>query len=278
VLAPGMAASPSRRFAKVADPSPPEAPRRSRRRSPAPPRPAARRTTRPVAVEPADERTSPSARKSILDAAVDALEHHGESTIRISEIARRAGVAVGLIYYHFSDREGLVSAAQIERMLRTPSDDVNLLEAAVRLTDDPDQFARMLKKIVGDAIGPERAALRLDRVAILGASKGRPDFTTSLSRAITAQTDRLAAIIARTQDRGIIHPAVDARSMAILVQSFSVGLVIADLDEKAIDPRRLLDVFLLAIGGLAGPAATKAPGKPAAGRRARSVAKARPRR
>lgn len=222
---------------------------------------AAARGARKTPVEEADDKASTSARKAILDAAVAALEHHGESTIRISEIARRAGVAVGLIYYHFADREGLVSAAQIERMIRTPADDVNLLEAAVRLTDDPGQFARMLTRIVGDAMASERAPVRLDRVAILGASKGRPGFTATLSRAIAAQTDRLAAIIGQSQVRGMIHPSVDARSMAILVQAFSVGLVIADLDEKPVDRAKLLDVFMLAIGGLGGPTSAKTPAK-----------------
>lgn len=251
-----------------------ESPRRARPRAVARPPGPTRRGRSGNALAASEERDASSARKAILDATVEALEHKGESTIRISEIARKAGVAVGLIYYHFADREGLVSAAQIERMLRTPVDDVNLLDATVRLTDDPGQFASMIARILCTAISADRAAQRLDRVAILGASKGRPAFTASLGRAISAQTDRLAEIVAASRDRGMVDPAVDVRAFAILVQAMSIGLVIADLDEKPTDRRRLLDVFLRSLVGFAGPAASKVVVKSPLGQGRRKVAPA----
>lgn len=206
---------------------------------------------------PLDDREASSARRAILDAAVEALEHRGESTIRISQIARKAGVAVGLIYYHFNDREGLVSAAQVERLLRAPADDVNLLEATVRLTDDPQQFVAMIARILCAGMAPERANVRLDRVSILGASKGRPAFTESIGRTLSAQADRLAAIVDEAKARGMVDPAVDARAFAVLVQAMSVGLVVADLDATPTDRRHLLDTYLRALVGFAGPAAAK---------------------
>ncbi|MFM8412698.1 MAG: TetR/AcrR family transcriptional regulator [Alphaproteobacteria bacterium] len=219
----------------------------------------ARRPTSSKSISRGTEDASPSARRAILDAAVEALEHRGESTIRISEIARKAGVAVGLIYYHFEDREGLVSAAQIERMLRTPADDVNLLEAAIRLNVDADHFTRMIGKIVCTALSAERASMRLDRVAILGASKGRPAFTTALRKAVSAQTDRLAEIIEDARRRGIVDPAVGPRALATLIQALAIGLVVADLDETPVDQRQLVDVFLRSMVGFMGPAAAMLP-------------------
>lgn len=232
---------------------------------------SARRDAPASPLATSDEKASTSARRAILDAAVEALEHRGESTIRISQIARKAGVAVGLIYYHFSDREGLVSAAQIERMLRTPSDDVNLLDAAVRLADEPEQFAKMIARIVCAAIARDRAAMRLDRVAILGASKGRPTFTASLARALSSQTDRLASIVAAAKERGMVDPSVDARAFAILVQALSVGMVVADLDETPTPRRLVLDVFLRSLVGFMGPAATMLVPTPPAAERKRAA-------
>jgi len=105
---------------------------------------------------------------------------------------------------------------------------------------------------------PERANVRLDRVAILGASKGRPAFTESIGRTLSAQADRLAAIITEAKARGMVDPAVDARAFAVLVQAMSVGLVVADLDATPTDRRQLLDTYMRALVGFAGPVAAKA--------------------
>lgn len=213
------------------------------------------RTSKRNALSFAEQAAASTARGAILEAAVEALEHKGESTIRISEIARKAGVAVGLIYYHFTDREGLVSAAQVERMVRMPADDVNLLEAAVRLHEDPDHFAKMVVRIVCGAIGSDRASMRLDRVAILGASKGRPSFTASLGRAVSDQTDHLVSIIEDAKGRGIVDASVDSRAFATLVQAISIGMVVADLDARSVERGKILDVYLRSLVGFAGPAA-----------------------
>jgi len=212
----------------------------------------------------------PSARKAILDAAVAALEDKGESTIRVSQIAAKARVALGLIYYHFNDREGLVSAAQIERLRRARSDDMTLMDAAVRLYDNPEHFTTMIARILSSAISTDRAAERLDRVAILGASKGRPALTADLARSQQAITDRFTSIIEVAKGRGIIADDVDARSFAIFVQAFGLGLILADIDEKPVDRRALAMVFLRSLGGLAGRAATgpSAAASPAGARRA----------
>ncbi|MFM1790295.1 MAG: Bacterial regulatory protein tetR family, partial [Actinomycetota bacterium] len=47
-----------------------------------------------------------SARQAILDAAVAAIDAGGESSVRITEVARVAGVTQGMISYYFGDREG----------------------------------------------------------------------------------------------------------------------------------------------------------------------------
>jgi len=105
---------------------------------------------------------------------------------------------------------------------------------------------------------PERANVRLDRVAILGAFNSRTASTESIGRTLSAQADRLAAIITEAKARGMVDPAVDARAFAVLVQAMSVGLVVADLDATPSDRSRLLDTYMRALVGFAGPRAAKA--------------------
>lgn len=49
-------------------------------------------------------------RNSLLQVALDLFVEKGFEATRASEIAQKAGVAVGTIYLHFGDKEGLLSA------------------------------------------------------------------------------------------------------------------------------------------------------------------------
>lgn len=72
-------------------------------------------------------------RRQILDAAVQAFAQHGFFHTRVSEIARRAGVADGTIYLYFKSKDDILIAVFEERMeqiLRELEDAVAHLEGA----------------------------------------------------------------------------------------------------------------------------------------------------
>jgi AcrR family transcriptional regulator len=55
-------------------------------------------------------RSQAESRRRLLDAAAEMFAHDGFASAKASDIARRAGVAVGTLYLHFSDKEGLARA------------------------------------------------------------------------------------------------------------------------------------------------------------------------
>ncbi|MGH3273759.1 MAG: TetR/AcrR family transcriptional regulator [Streptosporangiaceae bacterium] len=50
-------------------------------------------------------------RTALLDAAVQAIARRGVRGLRVEEVAAEAGVSVALVYYHFTNRAGLLAAA-----------------------------------------------------------------------------------------------------------------------------------------------------------------------
>jgi AcrR family transcriptional regulator len=83
---------------------PPEKPR-GRAQKPATERPAAP----PAAAKPASSRALRAAerRQAIIDAGLDEFIARGFAATRLDDVARRAGVAKGTIYLHFTDKEAL---------------------------------------------------------------------------------------------------------------------------------------------------------------------------
>jgi TetR/AcrR family transcriptional regulator, cholesterol catabolism regulator len=68
-------------------------------------------------------------RKRILESAALELRSSGYSGMRLVEVARRASMKTGSLYYHFESREALVQAVLAEGMSRTHKHVVDRLRA-----------------------------------------------------------------------------------------------------------------------------------------------------
>lgn len=62
-----------------------------------------------------------TSREAILDAASEAILSGGVRRLRVTDVARRAGVSTALLYYHFDSRAALVRAALDHSNAEAPS-------------------------------------------------------------------------------------------------------------------------------------------------------------
>jgi len=62
---------------------------------------------------------SPSKREQILDALQELLRSHDLKNISVSDIAQKAGIGKGSIYYYFSSKDAILDAL-VEKNYKTP--------------------------------------------------------------------------------------------------------------------------------------------------------------
>jgi AcrR family transcriptional regulator len=62
-----------------------------------------------------------TSREAILDAAAEAILAGGVRRLRVTDVAKRAGVSTALLYYHFESRAALVRAALDHSNAEAPS-------------------------------------------------------------------------------------------------------------------------------------------------------------
>jgi AcrR family transcriptional regulator len=95
----------------------------------------------PEAAAPRSARSAArdASRQKLLDAAAAVFARSGYSASKATDIASRAGVAVGTLYLHFGDKEGIARAVALDALtdLRT-----RLRRAAMRPGLTPEQAAR----------------------------------------------------------------------------------------------------------------------------------------
>jgi AcrR family transcriptional regulator len=71
-----------------------------------------RKTERPAPAKASGKRRSPEeAKKTILDAALELLAHHGPDAIGLKDVAKAAGVSHALVSHYFGTYDALVEAA-----------------------------------------------------------------------------------------------------------------------------------------------------------------------
>ena len=64
----------------------------------------------------ARERSRADSRRRLLDAAVEEFAEKGFTKVRATDIAARAGVAVGTLYLHFGDKGGIARAVALDAL------------------------------------------------------------------------------------------------------------------------------------------------------------------
>jgi TetR/AcrR family transcriptional regulator, fatty acid metabolism regulator protein len=166
-------------------------------------------------------RTRSDKRERILDAAIKVFARSGYHGARVSDIAREAGIAYGLVYHYFRNKEEILASAFEER------------------------WSGFLAVVDAIAAGPKSAPEKLHSLAalILNAYRRRPDWVKVLVleiqrssrfaapeqiRAVGRLFEQVARIVREGQEKGELRVDVDPQ-VACVVLVGALDLVITSL-------------------------------------------------
>lgn len=141
-----------------------------------------------VASGPAEKPEKPDRQRRILEAAIDLLAREGISGVSMRAVAREAGVSLGLVNYHFADKNSLLKAA----LQQVGEQDLEMLE-----TDPTQPPAQQVRVALGRVADPaylttEYLSLRLQLWAL---ARAHPDFAEINARAQQRYRERLAQLV-----------------------------------------------------------------------------------
>ncbi len=160
-----------------------------------------------------------SRRDAILRAAATSIARRGVRGLRVEEVAREAGVSLGLVYYHFTDRAGLL--AETFRFLNDRA--AGYVADAVAAAQDPvDRVAqRLLSELQDEPLVVENSAAWGE----LRASAVFEEFLREPLRVATARwIDVVADAIEAAQAAGLADSQVDPRAAGARLTALVEGL------------------------------------------------------
>ena len=187
-------------------------------------------------------------REKLVDTVLEMLKDRSPEDLRVEEVLEVSGISTGSLYHHFEDFGHLVETALIRRY-------VEILETAADLVDEVlDQM------IAGDelrfaAVGAIRKfaefntpEIRFERARILGMCETHPRMRSALGKAQQEATDRIVATLRAEQGgEGRINPDLDPRTVAVFIQSYSLGRIVDDIVPSPMDQQAWLGLIEMVV-------------------------------
>jgi TetR/AcrR family fatty acid metabolism transcriptional regulator len=196
------------------------------------------------------DKGEPEKRRAILHAAVHVFAQKGYHGCRIADVAQRAGVAYGLVYHYFKNKEELLESVFAEQWAIF----IRGLEA---IRSGPGRAAEQLASVCRFVLDVFRTAPDAVRVLILEVSHA-PDALRagSTPRTLEAAIRIVADMVMRGQDEGELRPDVDpmlaGASLLGILELNLTGMVVGLLkapSEEALE-RMKKQVVAFALEGL----------------------------
>jgi len=210
----------------------------------------------------ASPETEPEKRRAILHAALRVFADRGYHGCRIADVARQAGVAYGLVYHYFRNKDELLESVFDEQW--------RIFIGAIRaISEGPGGAAEQIASVIRFALDVFRTAPAAVRVLILEVPRS-PDVVRAGSTRQTFETAMrlVAEMVQRGQREGELRadlePLVAAASvLGVLDMNLAgmlTGLLSAPQPSEEDLERMKRQVVAAALGGVL------APGSPAAAR------------
>lgn len=175
------------------------------------------------------EKTDSQIRGRLIDSALVFIDRDGIDGARLRDIVEHADMTTGSLYWFFKNRRALINAALAERYVRKMRQLTDAAEEIIAkglVIGDPLDLLTEITVRIGD---PERVMARRERVQVLAAALDDPVLAKQVADVQRTLLAQLTNVIKTAQERRILRADIDAYSVAVLVQSTTVGLASVDL-------------------------------------------------
>ena len=169
-------------------------------------------------------------RNLILDAAIRVFANMGYHGARVSDIAREAGIAYGLVYHYFKNKEEILSTIFEERW-------EGFLEAVEGIAEAPSPTEDKLVSIAALVLNAHRLRPEWVKVLVLEIQRSSRFAEPSQLRAVGRLFQKIAAILRDGQARGELRQGVDPEVASYL---FVGGLELV-ITARVLDVLRITD-------------------------------------
>lgn len=171
----------------------------------------------------------------LLETAVTLIDRSGPHGFTVEELLETSGISKGSMYHHFEDFNDVIESAQLVRFSRHVDEDSAAIARVMVRVNSREEMLVAVRAITESGFGPERAAARKDRAAIIGQARHSEKFAALLAREQERLTASLVDVARELQERGLLSRDINLRVLATFIQAYAFGRVLDDISENRLD-------------------------------------------
>lgn len=168
-------------------------------------------------------------KQRLIHETVKLLDEISHENLTITIVLEKAKVSKSSLYHFFEDFNELLGEALLERFRRSVL--TGLTKEAARNAKSQEDYLNALDEITALSQSRGRAAIRFERAQILGRAGKDEKFRSALGVIQQELTDALTEAFAIAQDKGFLNANFDPRTIAVFVQSYTLGKIVDDLTQ-----------------------------------------------
>lgn len=197
----------------------------------------------------------PKTRERLINATVALLAQHNLVDITTQDVLALSGVARGTLYRHFPDFSALLESAMVEAFSRDVQGTIAYMDGMIKTSHSAQDLFDGLRKVTLSTQAPQIANLRYGRIRLMAYSLNNPRLSQALSEIQETLTQELTRQVKIVQAKGWFDERLDARSVAVFVQAYTIGKVVDDVSQQHMSPQGWNDLIdqVIALGVMRQP-------------------------
>jgi AcrR family transcriptional regulator len=180
----------------------------------------------------------------LIETTAGLLENQFPEAIQVDEILEKSGISKGSLYHHFEDLSELLEAAQVARYALWVDRSIGLIVPILSEAKNRQDIIDGLRRITTYTQSTEYKATRFQRARTLANSETSARFQRALGLEQDRLTTALQDLVEEAKNKGLFRVHLDARVVAIFIQSYTLGKIVDDVVPSPMDQEKW-DEFIM---------------------------------
>jgi AcrR family transcriptional regulator len=171
---------------------------------------------------------STKTRERIIEVAASLIDSHGESSVRIRDLADSVGITQPSLYHHFKNREAVLEAAHLHRFVTKQTHYVTKFHTDTHACSSQDEFVNVLSEFFDFAQSDESQSIREARITVMAGAFRRPSLMTSVTESLDVLATTMSEALLYARSREWVRADLDAVAFTYWLMGELTVLVFAE--------------------------------------------------
>ncbi len=167
-------------------------------------------------------------RQRIVEAAATLIEEHGESAVRIKDLAELVGVTQPSLYHHFANREAVLEAAHLHLFIAKQSLHVAQFNANTHACTTLDEFVQVISDFFDFAHTSASQPIRETRITVMAGALRRPSLMEAVKENLESLATQMVEALTFAQQHQWISQELDLVAFTYWLMGELTTLVFAE--------------------------------------------------